>query len=122
MKTFEDYLVSLKTKEQKDKITEIINWIDENYPQLEKRIAWNVPNYVYKNTFILGLSVSTKHISINPEPQTMMVYSDRIKNSGYSQTSNIFRILLSDKIDFPLIQQIIDYNILEKEGCNTYWR
>lgn len=122
MNTFEEYLESLKSKEQQDKLLEIINWIDNNYPQLEHRVAWNSPTYTHNKTFIIGLSAASKHISINPEPQAMDVFSEKIKRSGYSQTQSIFRILLVDKIDFALIKEIVDYNILDKKDCATFWR
>lgn len=122
MKTFEEYLESLKLKEQRDKLSEIMNWVDENYPQLEHRIAWNSPNYTHNKTFIIGLSAAAKHISINPEPQAMAVFAEKINRSGYSQTQSIFRIRLGDKIDFTLIKEIIDYNILDKKDCTTFWR
>ena len=71
---------------------EEIAWVKDTFPTLTPKIAWNQPMFTDHGTFIIGFSAAKQHFSVSPEVQGMTAFCDVITKSGYSQTSNLFRI------------------------------
>ena len=122
MQEFEDYLEKIYNPSQQQKLKEIFEWIQQNFPHLKPRISWNQPMYTDHETFIIGFSCSKHHFSIAPETKTMKYFSQNINASGYQQSSHLFKIRWNDPIDFSLLKKIIEYNIEDKKDCSTFWR
>lgn len=122
MELFEDYLALIDNQEQQSRMREILTWTKEKFPVLEPKIGWNQPMYTDHGTFIIGFSISKQHIAVSPEIKTMSEFSDDIKKSGYSQSSNIFRIKWSQQVDYSLLERVISYNMKDKEGYLAFWR
>lgn len=121
MQKFSEYLDTIKVPDHKNKLENIFNFVDENFPNLEKRIAWNTPHYTNNGTFIIGFSAFKNHFSISPEVKTNELFKDKIKNAGYGRTIGLFKILWTDDVDYNLLKEIIQYNINDKIDCKTYW-
>lgn len=122
METFEDYLDAMSEPEQRDKMEAILNWVQDNYPQLEKRIAWNEPMFIDHGTFIIGFSYAKKHIAVSPEVKTIKKFNKYIVETGLSHTDNIVRIKWEEPIPFELLKQFIEYNIKDKKDYTKFWR
>ncbi len=118
---FESWVSELKNESLKEKLTEIFAMIERDYPFLKPEIKWNQPMLTDHGTYIIGFSVSKNHISIAPEQKAMMDFHDAIKEAGYSQTANLFRITASQKPDLKLISDLIEFNIEYKKDCNRFW-
>lgn len=122
MNTFEDYLNQLDNPEHAAKLERIFDWIEKQYPELEKVIKWNQPMYIYNGTYIIGFSTAKGHISISPEQATIQEYEEEIDESGYSQSKMIFRIKWTQDVDYSLFEKLIDYQLKEKENYPKFWR
>lgn len=122
METLEEYLDTLKDERHRQRLLEITTWIAAEFPQLGFKIAWKQPMYIDHGTFILGFSVSKNHISVSPEKQAIDIFSERIKEAGYTHSSNLFRILWNDDIPYSLLKKIIQYNLDDKKEYTTFWR
>lgn len=122
MDSFEEFLIKVDTAEHRKYLEDILQWIIDEFPSLDKRIAWNQPMFTDHETFIIGFSVSKKHIAIAPEKQTIDMFSKEIINAGYSHGSNIFRITWQDSVNYDLLKRIIEYNIEDKKNCHSFWR
>lgn len=122
MNTFQDYLNTIEVHEKRARMEEIFDWIYKNYPQLNGVIKWNQPMFVHDNTFIIGFSIAKNHISFTPEEYTINMFSKDIKDSGYEHTKGLAKIKWEDEIDFNLLKRIIDFNIVDKKGCTTFFR
>ena len=122
MDLFKEYLDKMSNLVQRLRVEEIFNYIDNEFPQLEKRISWNQPMYTDHGTFILGLSVAKNHISIAPEKKALEKFSNKIKESGYEQSLELIKIKLGDPINFSLLSEIVSFNIEDKKECKTFWR
>lgn len=122
MEIFDDYLISVKNEINREKLKLIFNWIDLNYPKLEKKISWSQPMYTNKGTFIIAFSDSKEHLSVAPEKIALDKFNDEILKAGYSRSKEIMRIKLNQEIDYNLLSKIIDFNIKDKEGLKTFWR
>lgn len=119
--TFKAYLDN-QTLIAHDKLTQLFDWIDQTYPQLVKVIKWNQPMYTHHETFIIGFSVSKKHMAISPEPYLMELFKNEIELAGYSSTSNLFRIKWDQEVDLGLMKKLIDFQIVDKKEFKGFWR
>lgn len=122
MDSFNDFLTKMEDPNQREKMMGILNWVAENYPDLEQQVKWNQPMFVDHGTYIIGFSVSKKHIAISPEVAGINKFKDEIAAAGYSQTENIFRIEWNDVVDFALLKDIIDFNRFDKADATKFWR
>ncbi|NWK83616.1 iron chaperone [Staphylococcus sp. GSSP0090] len=122
MDTFSTFLETMDNDNHKAKLSEILNWIADTFPNLETTIKWNQPMFTDHGTFIIGFSVAKQHFSIAPETKALNEYTQKIEAAGYSQTNNLFRIKWNQDIDYALLKDIIQYNISDKSDCDTFWR
>ena|SRR5699024_2721873 len=122
MEVFIDYLDSIDIREHRDRMESLLSWISEEYPMLTPEIKWNQPMFTYNGTFIIGLSVSKKHIAVAPEEVTITKLEEEIIKSNYDYTKGMIRILWADEINYPLIGKMIEFNLEDKKDCRTFWR
>ncbi len=122
MELFEEYLAKIEYETHRSRMREVLVWVNDTFPTLAPKIAWNQPMFTDHGTFIIGFSVAKGHFAISPEAQGIAAFSDDIAKSGYSQTSNLFRIKWDQPVNFNLLERIIRYNIEDKKGCTTFWR
>lgn len=122
MDLFKSFLNTLETDSQKDTMIQVFHWMNDTFPKLETTVKWNQPMYTDHGTFIIAFSKAKQHFSIAPEAKTMSHFSERITNAGYSQTNNLFKIKWTQDIDFNLLQDIIQFNIDDKQNCDSFWR
>ncbi len=86
------------------------------------KIAWNQPMFTVHGTFIIGFSVAKHHLAVAPERAGINHFSDEIVQAGYDHTKQLVRIQWDSPVDFSLLEKMIEFNILEKEDCSTFWR
>lgn len=122
MKAFESYLGEIENEENRGRLAEVLLWIEERFPGLEPKIAWNQPMFTDHGTFIIGFSVSKAHFAVSPEAKGIEVFSDDIAKSGYTRGSHLFRVKWSEPVDYDLLERIIRYNMEDKADCTTFWR
>lgn len=67
-------------------------------------------------------SVAKKHMSVEPENKAVEEFSDALEKADYSYTNQIFRIPWDREVDYALLEKIIDFNIEDKAGIDTFWR
>ncbi len=122
MHKFEPFFNKLTNINHLGKIQDLFEWIETNFPELEREYKWNTPMYSDHGTFILGVSTAKAHISIAPENQTMAHFKDKIAEAGYVQTAGLFKVKWDQEIDYELLKEMIEYNIEDKKEVTTFWR
>lgn len=122
METFEEYLASIVDPQHRVRMEEVLGWIIGRFPNLQTKIAWNQPMFTDHGTFIIGFSVAKQHIAFAPEKAGIKHFADDIAKSGYDHTAELVRIRWDSPVDFKLLEKIIEYNILDKAECSTFWR
>ncbi|ASW44194.1 iron chaperone [Clostridium isatidis] len=122
MNTFSDFLEKIENPDHRNKLEEILNWIINKFPELNPVIKWNQPMFTHQGTFIIAFSVSKQHIAVAPEDAVILKFAKDIEKSGYEHTKRIFRIKWKNPIDYSLLEKIIQFNILDKADCKTFWR
>jgi len=122
MKIFQPYLDEIVDDKQRERVYEILNWIHENYPSLEPRIAWNQPMFTDHGTYIIGFSISKQHVALSPELAGIVHFSEEIINAGYDHTKMLMKIRWDQRVPYDLLKQMIEYNVLDKKEISTFWR
>lgn len=122
MDVFAEYLAAIENPQQKARLEEVLGWVRQRFPGLATRIAWNQPMFTDHGTFIIGFSMSKKHIAIAPEKAVIDGFSDDIIKAGYTHTKELIQMPWDKPVSFELLEKIIDFNILDKAECASFWR
>lgn len=122
METFDDFLATMDDPEQRATLSDVFTWVRETFPELTERIAWNQPMFTDHGTFIIAFSVAKAHFAVAPEAVALEQFADRIKESGYTQTKQLFRIKWNQAVDYDLLRDIIAFNIQDKADHTSFWR
>ena len=122
MEVFEEFLGEMEHPAHRERMEEILSWIQDTFPQLEPLIKWNQPMFADHGTFIIGFSVSKKHIAFSPESVVIEKFSDDIIQSEYEHTKEIVRIPWNKPVDYHLLKNIIAFNIEDKADYTDFWR
>lgn len=122
MEVFAEYLARIDNPEHRDRTEAVLVWIAEKFQNLMPKIAWNQPMFTDHGTFIIGFSVAKHHLAVAPEKAGIDHFSDEIVKAGYDHTKQLVRIKWDSSVDFSLLEKMIDFNILDKADCSTFWR
>jgi uncharacterized protein YdhG (YjbR/CyaY superfamily) len=122
METFAEFLNQIENPKHRARTEEVLDWVMKKYPNLGHKIGWNQPMFTDHGTFIIGFSVSKKHLAVSPEQAGITHFSNDIIKAGYDHSSNLMRFPWDKPIDYVLLQRMIEFNITEKATTTTFWR
>ncbi|AYK55832.1 MULTISPECIES: iron chaperone frataxin [Bacillus] len=122
MDVFSEYLAGIDDPFRRERTEEVLTWIKDKYPNLHTEIKWNQPMFTDHGTFIIGFSVSKKHLAVAPEKVTIAHVEDDIVKAGYDYTEQLIRIPWNGPVDYTLLEKMIEFNIRDKANCSTFWR
>src|SRR5690606_41318917 len=95
----------------RERMEEVFRWRTNNYPNLKPDIKWKHPMSTDHGTFIIGFSVSNKHMAVAPEAAAITDTEDDIVKAGYDYTRNIIRIPWGRPVAYPLLAEIMRVNL-----------
>ena len=122
MEVFKEYLESIDEISHRDRMEEILKWVAETYPELETRIAWNQPMFTDHGTFIIGFSVAQKHFVFAGEDEIIAAFGPEFDRLGLSYGKKLVRVSFDQEVPYDLLAKVIEYNIADKQDCQTFWR
>ena len=122
MNEFLPFLEKMTDPAQRARMEEILNWVHTTYPQLDMRLAWNQPMFTHHGTFILAFSVAKPHIAVSPESYPIVRFAQEIDEAGYPRTEMLFRIPWKSEVNYGLLSQLIEFNLVDKAETTTFWR
>ncbi|MDQ8739213.1 iron chaperone [Paenibacillus sp. LHD-38] len=122
MEVFVEYLERIDNPQHRARAEEIFDWVTKKYPNLMPKIAWNQPMFTDHGTFIIGFSIAKHHLAVAPERAGINHFSDEIVQAGYDHSKELVRIKWDSPVDFSLLEKMIEFNILDKADCSTFWR
>src|SRR5699024_3413273 len=108
--------------EHRVRTEEVLSWVSKKYPSLIPEIKWNQPMFTDHGTYIIGFSVAKHHLAVAPETAGINHFSNEIVQAGYTHTKGLVRLPWNNPVDFLLLEKMIEYNILDKADCSTFWR
>ena len=90
----------------------IFSTITEKYPDLELVIAWNQPMLRQGKAYIIGISVSKNHMTINPfSDDVIKLFTKKLSN--YTVNKTTFTVPLDWKVDGVLLRSIAKARLAE---------
>ncbi len=90
----------------------IFSTITEKYPDLELVIAWNQPMLRQGKAYIIGISVSKKHMTINPfSDDVIKLFAKKL--SKYTVNKTTFTVPLDWKVDSQLLLALTKARLAE---------
>ena len=109
--TVDQYLASLDETKRKT-VSEILDFVTSEFPELETKIAWNLPMIHKQGTYIVGLAVYKNHLSVSPWSQTVME-SFATRLSDYVTTKNLFQVPVDWHVDASLVRDLVAARLAE---------
>lgn len=122
MEVFAEYLAHIDNPEHRERTEEVLAWVTKKFPELMPKMAWNQPMFTDHGTFIIGFSIAKHHLAVAPERVVIQHFSDAIVQAGYDHTKELVRIRWERPVDFSLLEKMIEFNIMDKADCTTFWR
>ncbi|WP_078427400.1 iron chaperone [Alkalihalobacterium alkalinitrilicum] len=122
MEVFTEYLASIDNPQHQAQTEEVLFWVTKKFLSLMPKIAWNQPMFTDHGTYIIGFSVAKHHLAVAPERVGINHFSNEIVQAGYGHTKELVRIKWNSPVDFSLLEKMIEFNILDKAECSTFWR
>ncbi|KIL34244.1 iron chaperone [Cohnella kolymensis] len=122
MEVFAEYLAHIDDPQHRARTEEVLTWVIKKFPNLMPKIAWNQPMFTDHGTFIIGFSIAKHHLAVAPERAGINHFSDDIVHAGYDHSKELVRIQWDSPVDFSLLEKMIEFNILDKADCSTFWR
>ncbi|MDN3018918.1 iron chaperone [Paenibacillus sp. BSR1-1] len=122
MEVFAEFLARIDNPQHRERTEEILGWVSKKYPHLVPEIKWNQPMFTDHGTYIIGFSVAKQHLAVAPEEAGITRFSEEIVQAGYGHTKGLVRLPWSSPVDFSLLERMIEFNILDKADCSTFWR
>ncbi|MFZ7120998.1 MAG: iron chaperone [Eubacteriaceae bacterium] len=122
MEVFKEYIASIENLQHQVRMEEVLIWVTVKFPNLMPKIAWNQPMFTDHGTFIIGFSVAKQHLAVAPERAGIEHFSDEIVQANYDHSKELVRIKWNSTVDYSLLERMIQFNILDKAECSTFWR
>lgn len=122
MKEFTEFKAGIDDPLHRERMEEAFTWIKSKYPNLKPELKWNQPMFTDHGTFIIGFSISKKHLAVAPESVTISHVEEDIMKAGYDYTKELIRIPWNRPINYALLEKMIEFNIWDKADCSTFWR
>lgn len=115
------FLNEINNEKLRLKLEEIISWIESNYSDFNLEYKWNQPMLIRNGTYIMGFSVSKKHIGVGLEARIMEHFKTVLEEKNIEHGKMIFRIKEDDEVDYNLLSTIIDYIVIYKKDVKSFW-
>lgn len=117
-----NFIDAIDNEAIKTKVISLINHIQLTFPNLHLEIKWKQPMFLFNQTYIIGFSLSKKHLSISPEQETIEHFTEKIKALGFEHSKMIIRLPYQKDLPFDLIDEMIQYQINAKKDHQKFWR
>ncbi|MUG47680.1 iron chaperone [Paenibacillus woosongensis] len=122
MEVFAEFLDHIENPQHRERMEDVLSWVMKKFPNLSPTLKWNQPVFTDHRTYIIGFSLSKKHMAVSPEQAGMARFSDEISKVGYDQTKEIVRIPWDRPVEYSLLEKMIEFNMMDKATCTTFWR
>jgi uncharacterized protein YdhG (YjbR/CyaY superfamily) len=109
--TVPDYLAHLDPVKGQTMQT-ILDVITQNFPALQPKIAWNVPQVSFAKTYVFGMAAFKNHLTLNPwSPTVMAHFAPRL--NGYVVAKTTFQVPVDWQVDHTLICDLVRARLAE---------
>jgi uncharacterized protein len=111
--SLEDYLASLDLVKAQT-IRAVIESILEQFPELEVKISWNVPQIYRDGKYVFGVSALKNHLALAPwSTRVIKNFQTRLEQQNYVVRKNLFQIPVDWEIDAKLLGDLVRARLAE---------
>ena len=107
----EEYLDSLDV-EKAETLESIIEYILSQFPQLDVKISWNVPQIHRDGKYVFGMAAFKKHLTLNPWSLKVMA-EFKPKLADYVTGAATFQVPVDWKIEKRLLKDLVRARLKE---------
>lgn len=103
----DDYLTSLGSPKG-DTLKDVIDVILKSFPELDCKIAWNVPQIIRGSDYVFGVSALKNHLALAPwSTEVIEAFKERLEREGYVVKKNLFQVPNEWQIDEELLRSLV---------------
>lgn len=108
----EGYLASLDPAKA-GTLSAVIDAILDDFPELQCKLAWNVPQIHRGKEYVFGVSAAKNHLSLNPwSEQVIEAFRARLE-PDYVVLQSIFQVPVDWAVDRALLADLVRARIAE---------
>lgn len=122
LNTIEEFYNSIDNTEHREYVEDLVQHIQEKYPELELEIKWSQPMFSQDGTYIIGFSTAKKHLAVAPEGKGIRQFQDYLDEHDMDYTKQLIRMPWNKPFDIKLIDDMIEFNMEDKKGYPKFWR
>ena len=112
-RSVEGYLESLDST-QGNTLRGVIDVILKNFPDLDCKLAWNVPQICRGSDYVFGVSALKNHLALAPwSTQVIEDFKTKLENEGYVVKKHLFQIPNAWEIDKKLLSGLVSARLAE---------
>lgn len=109
----DDYLASLDPPKG-DTLRSVITTILDAFPDLECKLAWNVPQIHRNGQYVFGMGALTNHLDGSPWSEDVMdAFRSRFADEGYATTKHLFKYPVDWEVDRDLLVDLVGARLAE---------
>jgi uncharacterized protein YdhG (YjbR/CyaY superfamily) len=102
----EDYLASLDDPTKARTLRSVIDFILNQFPELESKVSWNVPTIHRNGKYVVGLAAYKNHLTFSPWSSDVIEdFKERL--GKYVVFKNCFQIPVDWEIDRELVKDLV---------------
>lgn len=103
----EEYLASLDPVKAAT-LRSVIAAILGDFPELEAKVSWNVPQIHRSGQYVFGVSAAKSHLSLAPwSTDVIDSFRERLENSDYVVLKNLFQVPDDWELDRKLLRELV---------------
>lgn len=106
-----DYLASLDATKAKT-LRAIITLVLSEFPELDAKMAWNVPHIHLNGKYVIGLAAYKNHLTFSPW-STFVMEDFKARLGDFVVFKNCFQLPVDWKIDRALVEDIVRARLAE---------
>lgn len=122
LNTIEEFYNSIDNTEHREYVEDLVQHIQEKFPELELEIKWSQPMFSQDGTYIIGFSTAKKHLAVAPEGKGIRQFQDYLDEHDMDYTKQLIRMPWNKPFDIKLIDDMIEFNMEDKKGYPKFWR
>lgn len=112
----DDYFASLAPAKQQT-LRAVVEFILGEFPGLDVKLAWNVPQVHRDGAYVFGVSSLKKHLALAPWSDAVIdTFRPRLEKDGYVVRKNLFQVPDDWPLDRDLVRDLVHARLAELDG------
>ena len=93
-------------------LRQLLAFVQEEFPELEVSIAWNVPHFRLGKDYVLGIDVLKKALWVHPFSEDLL-RDIQPALEGYHTTKRSFQLPIDQPLNVELVREIVARRLAE---------